>query len=158
MSTVFGMFDTKFEAESVIRRLQNEGIDRDRLSLVMKHSGEPADAMADNGGYERTTEGAALGLMTGAAVGLFTSLLIAGTTMFVPGLGLILIAGPITAALTGAAVGGVIGMGIPKEEAEHFSSALERGQIIVAAHVDDADVPKIRGILEDGGSLRTYNT
>jgi outer membrane lipoprotein SlyB len=52
----------------------------------------------------------------------------------------------LSGAAAGAAVGGVagalIGMGIPEIEAKKYEGKLRGGNILIAAHVDDADEEK----------------
>jgi hypothetical protein len=97
-------------------------------------------------------------LVLGAGVSVLAGLAIASSNVILPGVGAFLIGGPLFAGLAGAGVGGLIGAGIPKEEAEHFTTAMERGQIIVAAHVESVHLSVVRTILEEAGSLRTYNS
>lgn len=166
MATVVGMFDTRAEAESAIERLQALGIDRDRLSVAMKDRKETAEFAASTGSHDLSGEGATAGLVSGAGVGVLVGLAIASSTVLLPGIGTFVIGGPLAAALTGAGIGaasggligGLIGAGIPETEAEHFSAGMERGLVLVAAHVGDDQSNEVRKVLDEEGSLRTYNS
>jgi hypothetical protein len=158
MRTVVGMFDTRSEAEAATERLQDVGINRDRLSFASKESRGSNDLAALKDTPNWGGEGAASGMVLGAGVSVLAGLAIATSTVVLPGVGAFLVGGPLFASLTGAGLGGLIGAGIPKDEAEHFSTAMERGQIIVAAHVESVHVSMVRTILEEEGSLRTYNS
>jgi uncharacterized membrane protein len=65
----------------------------------------------------------------------------------IPGLGPLIAAGPILAALSGAAVGGslgglagaLVGLGIPEFEAKQYESRLRTGNILMCVHVDDTE-------------------
>jgi Protein of unknown function (DUF1269) len=80
-----------------------------------------------------------------------------GTTIALPGLGLI-VAGPIAAALagggagavTGGLVGGLIGLGISKENAEAYQEVLRKGGAAVGVHPHASkDVRKIEKLFKD---------
>jgi uncharacterized membrane protein len=68
----------------------------------------------------------------------------------IPGLGPFIAAGPLMAALSGAAAGAalggitgaLIGFGIPEIEAKKYEGKLRGGNILVAVHVDDSDQEK----------------
>jgi hypothetical protein len=65
----------------------------------------------------------------------------------IPGLGPFIAAGPLMAALSGAAAGAavtgvagaLIGLGIPEIEAKSYEGKLRGGSILIAAHVDNSD-------------------
>ncbi len=166
MATIVGMFDTRAEAESAIERLQARGISRDSLSVALKDHKETAEFAASTGAHDLSGEGAVAGLVSGAGVGVLVGLAIASSTVVLPGVGTFLIGGPLAAALTGAGfgaasgglIGGLIGAGIPESEAEHFSAGMERGLVLVAAHVPDSQAAGARKVLDEEGSLRTYNS
>jgi uncharacterized membrane protein len=71
-------------------------------------------------------------------------------TLAIPGVGPFIAAGPIMAALGGAAVGGaaggiigaLVGMGIPEYEAKHYEGKIRGGNALIAVHTDDSDEEK----------------
>jgi hypothetical protein len=76
----------------------------------------------------------------------------------IPGIGPFLAAGPIMAALSGAAIGGavgglaggLIGLGIPEYEAKQYETKLLSGNILIAVHIDDAEeATLVRQIMEE---------
>ena len=79
--------------------------------------------------------GAAVGGTLGAILGAIAAI---GTSIVLPGLGLI-VAGPLAAALVGAGAGGatgglvgaLIGAGIPEETAERYEAGLREGGIVL---------------------------
>ena len=85
--------------------------------------------------------GSAIGGGVGAAL---AALFAVGTSVVVPGLGLVL-AGPIAAALAGAGAGGVtggligalIGAGIPEERAAGYERGLKQGGILIGTRARD---------------------
>ena len=94
---------------------------------------------------------AAEGLGKGGAIGggigaALAAILALGTTIVVPGLGLV-VAGPIAAALAGAGAGGatggligaLIGAGIPKDRAAEYERGLKQGGIVIGTRARDAN-------------------
>ena len=164
MRTVMGMFDTKTEAKSAIERLQASGFRSDAISLAMKDHHETKELTEATGTHGLSAIGATSGMVSGAGVGILVGLAIAGSSIVLPGVGTFLIGGPIAAALTGAGlgaasgglIGGLTGLGVPHEEAEHFSAGMERGHALVAARVENEKVTEVRRILDEEGSLRSY--
>ncbi|WP_435021908.1 general stress protein [Tundrisphaera sp. TA3] len=164
MRTVVGLFDARSGAEAAIRRLQADGVDRDSISVAMKDVREASSISESTGVGDLSDEGATAGLVSGAGVGALIGIALVGSTVLLPGLGTVLIGGPIAAALTGAGIGaasggligGLIGAGIPEEEAQHFSSAIESGGIFVSANVPDDQVATVRRVFDEEGSTRTY--
>ena len=79
--------------------------------------------------------GSAIGGVAGAIVGILAAV---GTSLVIPGLGLVL-AGPIALGLAGAGAGGVtggvlgalVGAGMPKERAEKHEKNIREGNIVV---------------------------
>jgi hypothetical protein len=76
----------------------------------------------------------------------------------IPGVGPLIAAGPILAALTGLAVGGtvggvsgaLIGLGIPEYEAKQYEGKLREGHILMCVHAKDSnDATKARKILTE---------
>jgi hypothetical protein len=81
----------------------------------------------------------------GAKVGSVIGALIALT---LPGIGQVLVMGPLLAALTGAAAGGAVGglaggsgavgsVGLPDAVAKRFNQGVSKGEILISVHTDD---------------------
>jgi hypothetical protein len=103
---------------------------------------------------EGIAEGGVLGTAIGATVGAILAL---GTTIVVPGLGLV-VAGPIVAAfagggagaVAGGAIGGLVGLGIPESNAKAYEEALKKGGVVfgVVPHSSE-DAKTIRKYFEE---------
>jgi hypothetical protein len=164
MRTVVGLFTERIDAETAIRRLMAEGVERDAISVAMKDVREATSITEATGTHDLSAEGATAGVISGAGVGALVGIALVGSSVLLPGLGTFLIGGPIAAALTGAGIGaasggmigGLIGSGIPEDEAEHYATGIERGGIFVSAHVPEPSVAEARMIFEEEGSERTY--
>jgi uncharacterized membrane protein len=85
----------------------------------------------------------------------------------IPGLGPFIAAGPLMAALSGAAVGGavggltgaLIGMGIPEYEAKRYEGLIKDGGILLSVHSDSHDWTKrAKDILENTGATEVAAT
>jgi len=71
-------------------------------------------------------------------------------TLAIPGIGPFIAAGPIMAALGGAAVGGaaggfiggLVGMGIPEYEAKQYDGKIRGGNALISVHTDNSDQVK----------------
>ena len=79
-------------------------------------------------------------------------------SLAIPGVGPLIAAGPILAALSGAALGGVaggltgalVGLGIPEYEAQQYEGKLREGNLLLSVHADDSDeASRIRQIMND---------
>jgi hypothetical protein len=142
MQAVAGVFAGRADAERAAAGLQEIGIPRDRISLLMP--GADARAVPTDEG-ERPGIGAALGAVVGGAAGAAVGLpLGAAATLLVPGVGAVIASGLIGAALLGAggaAVGATLEQslvsGLPRDELFVYEDALRRGHSVVVALVDD---------------------
>jgi hypothetical protein len=83
-----------------------------------------------------------------------------GTSIAVPGLGLV-VAGPIAAALAGAGAGGatggliglLVGTGIPEHRARVYDTGVRGGGILLGVEAKtDEEVEKLETLLEDIGA------
>jgi uncharacterized protein (TIGR02271 family) len=79
----------------------------------------------------------------------------------IPGIGPVIAAGPITAALAGAGIGAVTGgiigalidLGIPEESAHVYAESVRRGNVLVTAQVADNRVEDATRIMERPGLI-----
>jgi len=132
--------------------------------VLLPDSGE-APVTEDN---TKAPEGAAVGVGSGAAVGGALGWLVGAGALAIPGIGPVIAAGPIVAALAGigagCALGGfagcLIGVGISEPEPGRYEGRLLKGGILVAVHCETAsEVKRVKEIMastkaEDIGSSR----
>ena len=164
MRTVVGLFSNRSTAEAAIHRLLGEGVDRDSISIAMKDAREATSIADATGTNDLSAEGATAGAVSGAGVGAMVGLALLGSTVLLPGLGTFLIGGPVAAALTGAGIGaasggligGLVGAGIPEDEASHYAAGIEKGGVFVSAQVGENQVADVRRVFDEEGSSRTY--
>src|SRR5439155_22267453 len=130
---------------------QRAGYAPEHVSVVRGPAGTPPPRSAsDTKSGAGTAAGAAAGAVIGGAIGL--------TALALTGVGAVLAAGPIlaalSAALTGGAVGALVGslagLGVPTERAKHYEAAVRAGGILVAVHTpDEAAANQAAGLLRD---------
>jgi uncharacterized protein (TIGR02271 family) len=162
MPNIIGLFDSRREAESAVQQLVNSGIERDNISIVSRnHNEDTRDSSTDD-----DSSGAAKGAGIGAALGGVGGLLAGLAGLAIPGIGPILAAGPIAAALggalggagLGAVTGGLIGaltdMGVPEHEARHYENAVREGKTLLTVRAqDDASAERVASILVNCGAV-----
>ena len=129
---VTGLFPDRDSAERAYSSIASRGYDRDDVNLVMSDETRARHFAPDTGVTTelgtKAAEGAGIGGAIGGTVGAIAAAVAAvGTSLVLPGLGLV-IAGPIAAALAGAGAGGaagglvgaLIGWGIPEERIAEY--------------------------------------
>ena len=140
------IFNDRDSAETAYDALLSHGFSKDDVNIVMtdetrKQHFDNTDS-DDSALADKTMEGAGKGSAIGGTVGAIAAAIAAiGTTLALPGLGL-LIAGPLAAGLAGAGAGGLAGgligalvnSGIPEETAKAYESGLKSGGIVVGVH------------------------
>jgi uncharacterized protein (TIGR02271 family) len=155
MSTVVGLFESRDQAQRAVEALKGAGLRAEDMSIVMQDRGEAADVAEDVG----VGSGAAAGAVGGGILGGLGGLLVGVGALAIPGIGPIIAAGPLAAALAGvgigAATGGLLGAlvsaGVPEEEATHYQAGLERGGILLTVQAPDGREAEVRSILGRSG-------
>ena len=156
LNAVVAVYGTHTEAEEAVKELQRAGIDMHTLSIVGKDPHTDEHVV----GYYNTGDRMKHWGKTGAFWGGFWGLLFGSAFFAVPGLGPILVAGPLVAWIVGAlegavAVGGLsaigaglYGMGIPKDSIVEYETALKTDKFLLLVHGTTAEVEKARDIIE----------
>ncbi len=153
--TVVGLFDTFAEAQHVVQDLIDNGVRPEDISVLANNAGTQyttTKAVGDDSASS-TAEGAGVGALSGGALGGVLGFLVGVGALAIPGIGPVIAAGPLAAALgaggagalvgaaTGAATGGVlgalIGAGIPEEDAHYYAEGVRRGGTLVTVSTDD---------------------
>jgi hypothetical protein len=94
----------------------------------------------------KAPEGTTAGVLTGGTAGAIAGWLVGIGALAIPGVGPFIAAGPILAALSGAAIGAaaggltgaLIGYGIPEYEAKLYAGRLDKGNILIGVHAVDS--------------------
>ena len=139
---VTGLFRDRESAERAYGSVTSRGYKQDDVNLLMsddtrkKHfTDDGRETELGNKALEGAGTGAAIGGTVGATLAAIAAI---GTTLALPGLGL-LVAGPLAAALAGAGAGGatggligaLVGAGIPEERVKHYEEGIKNGGIVM---------------------------
>lgn len=158
-TAVFGIYRNRLEVEQAVDALRAEGFRSTDISVLF-----PENEGTKDFAHEKATkapEGTAAGAGTGAVVGGTLGWLAGIGALAIPGVGPLIAAGPIVAALTGVGVGGaiggisgaLIGMGIPEYEAKRYEGRVKEGGLLLSVHSDNSDwTRKAKDILERTGA------
>ncbi len=144
--SVFGILQSREQAERVVERLKNAGFASSDISMLFADTAGTHDFAHEHA--TKAPEGTATGGATGFVVGGVLGWLAGIGSLAIPGLGPFIAAGPIMAALSGAAVGtaiggiagALIGMGIPEYEARRYESKIKEGNILVSVHAENSEM------------------
>jgi hypothetical protein len=144
-TAVFGIYATPGTAEAAVDHLIARGFSNSSISVLL-----PDDESTRAFAHEKSTkapEGATTGATTGGVVGGTLGLLAGIGALAIPGVGPLIAAGPIMAALAGLGVGGavgglvgaLVGMGIPEYEAKRYEGAVKGGGTLLSVHCDTSE-------------------
>ena len=158
MKTVVGLYDELEDAREAVDELVEAGVPRSDISLVARDvTGEYGSYLDTHDESEDVGEAAASGAVGGAVVGGLMGLLVGLGAFAIPGIGPVIAAGPVAAALAGAgigaATGGVLGAlvewGIPEDEAGYYAEGVRRGGTLLAVRVAENQVDDVVEIMND---------
>ncbi|MES2019042.1 MAG: hypothetical protein V4484_21320 [Pseudomonadota bacterium] len=146
--TLTGMFRDRDSAEQAYSAVADRGYSKDDVTLMMSDDTRKKyfnDKTTELG--SKAAEGAGIGAGIGGTIGAVLGGIAAlGTTLVVPGMGLV-VAGPLAAALAGAGAGGVtgglvgalIGAGIPEQRVKHYEAGIKDGGILMGVRPRSAE-------------------
>lgn len=150
---VTGIFPDRTSAEAAYNAAHSRGYSKDDVNLVMSDETRTRHFPATDGANVETelgnkaAEGAGIGGAIGGTVGAAIAAVAAmGTSLVLPGLGLV-IAGPLAAAAAGAGagaagggiIGALIGWNIPEERVKHYEEGIKKGGILMGLRAKNAD-------------------
>lgn len=152
METVVGIFTSLDKAESAVKQLQTLGLPEKQIVLLTPGSAHDAADEVATTEAEAPGIGQALGATVGGAMGVAGgfSLGAAAASLVIPGVGPIIAAGILGAAilgLGGAATGSAVGealeegleVGLPHDELYIYEDALRKGRTVVIAFAGDEE-------------------
>jgi hypothetical protein len=163
-----GVFSTRREAELALEELRDSGFSMDKVSVVARDGDRENDiANVEVEDHDRVgnkaDEGATTGAVTGGVLGGVTGLLVGLGALAIPGIGPIMLAGVEATALAGGAigaaagglVGGLVGLGIPEEQAKVYSDRVSQGDYLVIIDGTEAEIERAHQILQ-GHNIEEY--
>jgi hypothetical protein len=173
MQSVIGVFPDSKSAERALNVLTDSGHKPEDISVI---ASEEARIKIGTETDTNVVEGTVSGATTGGVIGGLAGLLIGLGAIAIPGIGGLLIGGPLAAALgltgaaattvsgaaTGALAGGLVGalasLGLPKETAEIYEQRVRSGGVVLAVSTNDVD--SVKDVMRNQGAeeIQTIET
>ena len=152
---VVAIYPSHTSAETAIKELQHSGFEMKKLSIIGRdyHTDEHVV------GYYNVGDRMEVWGKTGAFWGGLWGLFFGSAFFWIPGLGPLLVAGPLVGWIVGALEGalvvgglsalgaGLYSLGIPKDSILQYESALKAGKFVLIAHGSMEDTLHARDIL-----------
>ena len=143
--SVFCIATSRDQADRIVDQLKAANFSNNDISALF-----PDKVTTRDFAHEKSTkapEGAVAGAGTGGVIGGASGWIAGIGALAIPGVGPFIAAGPILAALSGAAVGaavggiagGVIGLGIPEIEAKRYEGKVKEGNILLSIHTENSE-------------------
>lgn len=141
-TSVYGMARTPEQAEVILLELKQAGFTNNNISALLPDRRGTKDFAHEHN--TKAPEGATAGGIAGMGVGAALGWLAGVGALAIPGVGPFIAAGPIIAALSGAAVGtatggvvgGLVGLGMPEFEARRYDAKIREGNILISVHAE----------------------
>jgi len=163
INAVVGIFNTHNEAETSIKELQKAGFDMKKLSIVGKDYHTEEHVV----GYYNTGDRIAVWGKRGAFWGGFWGLLFGSALFVIPGVGSMVVFGPLVGWILGALEGAVVvgslsalgaalfSIGIPQDSIMQYESALKSDKFLVIVHGTAGQVAQAKSILVTSGAVQS---
>jgi hypothetical protein len=155
-NSVVGIYKTHTDAEAAVKELQKSGFDMKKLSVVGKDYHTEENVVGFYNAGDRMKYWGKLGAFWGA----LWAILFGSAFFVIPGLGQLVVLGPLVMIIVGALEGAVVtggltalgaglySIGIPKDSILKYETALKSDKFLVIAHGSSDDVAKAKSILE----------
>jgi hypothetical protein len=136
-----------------VQEIERSGLHRIEISLVSNDADMKHAKRLDETEEDPVVAGAALGGVLGGSITALAAL----TALAIPGVGPVVAAGTLAAALGGVAVGGfagaLVGAGLSAEDAEAYAEGIRRGGTLVVVRTPETHVARIEEILNEAGAV-----
>src|SRR5580698_6023225 len=155
-NSVVAIYKSHTEAEAAIKELQKSGFDMKKLSIVGRDYHTDQDVVGYYNAGDRMKQWGKLGAFWGGIWGL----LFGSAFFLVPGVGPLLVAGPLVGWIVGGLEGavmlgglsalgaGLYSLGIPKDSILQYETAVKSGKFVLIAHDSDAEAIHARDIIK----------
>jgi hypothetical protein len=154
-NSIVAIYPSHPTAEAAVKELQQSGFDMKKLSIVGRdyHTDEHVV------GYYNTGDRMKRWGKTGAFWGGIWGWLFGSAFFFIPGIGPLVMAGPVVGWLVGALEGAVVvgglsalgaglyGLGIPKDSVLQYETALKTDKFLLIAHGSADEINRAKEIL-----------
>ena len=154
-NAVIAIYGSHAQAEEALKELQRSGFDMKKLSIVGKDYHTEEHVV----GYYNAGDRMKRWGKSGAFWGGFWGLLFGSAFFAIPGIGPVLVAGPLVAWIVGAMEGAVVvgglsaigaglySIGVPKDSIVQYESAIKSDKFLLLAHGTQEEVERARGIM-----------
>lgn len=170
MQYVLGVFSGVGAADEAVTALKDAGYTTDSMSAIVK---EGVTQVRDVGSTkaETVTEGAVSGATTGGVIGGIAGLLVGIGALAIPGIGAVMVAGPLvavlgltgtaaatvsgaaTGAMAGGLIGALVGLGVPEDTAKLYEETIQAGGVLLTVPADSSEHEReVRSILQGAGA------
>ena len=137
------------QATRIVDDLKAAGFSNNDVSVLLPDRAGSRDFAHEH--HTKAPEGAATGAVAGGVTAGVLGWLVGIGSLAIPGVGPLIAAGPIMAALGGVAAGGavgglagaLVGFGIPEYEAKQYEGKIKNGNILISVHTDESRQRKI---------------
>jgi len=156
---VFCIATNDTQAERIVSELKRAMFDPNDISVLFPDKEGSRDFAHQH--HTKAPEGATVGAGTGLVAGGILGWLAGIGSLAIPGVGPFVAAGPILAALSGAAVvgtvggiaGALIGLGMPEYEAKRYEGKIRQGNILISVHTENSEErSRAKSIFESSGA------
>lgn len=156
LDSAVAVFHTHAEAEQAVKELQRAGIDMKTISIVAKDTHTDEQVV----GYYNTGDRMKRWGKMGAFWGGFWGLLFGAAFFAIPGIGPVLVAGPLVAWIVGGLEGatlvgglsalgaGLFSIGIPKDSVVQYEAAVKSDKFVLVVHGLTGEVAKAKEVLD----------
>jgi cation transport regulator ChaB len=161
--TISAVFKEQRQIDDVIRRLLDRGVPRDNISVLGRNFQSETRITGFITKKDVILGGLKTGAIFGSLFGSFLSLLTGVGVLFIPFVGSLVAAGPISAVLLGAASGAIAGsagaglvsvlttLGMPEDQAAVYQTRLQAGEFLLLAEVPSDRIGEFQMLLESAG-------
>lgn len=166
MQTVAALFREFDHAQRAVDDLMRRGFDRNKISLVSSNATGDQDSYIQTRGDQlvhadpddavNPAQGAAFGAASGGVIGALFTL----GALTIPGIGPVIAAGPLIAALTGGAIGAAAGAPtggilaglihsnyVNESDAHVYAEGVRRGQTLLTLQTDESKVVEATSVI-----------
>jgi hypothetical protein len=156
---VFCIATSEGQARSIVEAAREAGFSNDDVSALFPDKQGSRDFAHEQ--HTKAPEGATTGAVSGGVLGGIGGWLVGIGALAIPGLGAFVAAGPIMAALGGAAAGAatggltglLVGYGMPEYEAKRYEGKVRSGNILLSIHTEDGEeVTRAKDIFKRAGA------
>src|SRR6478736_5481062 len=143
--SVFCIATSRDHADRIVGQLKLANFSNNDISVLFPDKDTTRDFAHEKN--TKAPEGAIAGVGTGGVIGGALGWIAGIGALAIPGVGPFIAAGPIIAALSGAAVGaavggiagGLIGLGIPEIEAKRYEGKVKAGNLLISVHTESSE-------------------